>query len=72
MPNADSFFLHEPSRVGSWAHDRAFCTSACMLRVVEAIKRELGLPAERDVIEGAVPIINAANAVMAHGYMYRA
>ena len=62
MPNADSFFLHEPSRVGSWAHDRAFCTSAsCMLRVVEAIKRELGLPNE---IEGAVPIINAANAVM--------
>jgi hypothetical protein len=61
MPNADSFFLHEQSRVGSWAHDRAFCTSACMLRVVEAIKRELGLPNE---IEGAVPIINAANAVM--------
>ena len=61
MPNADSFFLHEPSRVGSWAHDRAFCTSACMLRVVEAIKRELGLPNE---IEGAVPIINAASAVL--------
>ena len=68
MPNADSFFLHEPSRVGSWAHDRAFCTSACMLRVAEAIKRELGLPNE---IEGAVPIIKAANQCR-HGYMYRA
>ena len=33
-----------------------------MLRVVEAIKRELGLPNE---IEGAVPIINAANAANA-------
>ena len=32
-----------------------------MLRVVEAIKRELGLPNE---IEGAVPIIKAANAVI--------
>ena len=32
-----------------------------MLHVVEAIKRELGLVNE---IEGAVPIINAANAVM--------
>ena len=32
-----------------------------MLRVVEAIKRGLGLPND---IEGAVPIINAANAVM--------
>ena len=60
------FSMHEQSRVGSWAHDRAFCTSACMLRVVEAIKRELGLPNE---IDGAVPmIINADNAVMAHGY----
>ena len=37
-----------------------------MLRVVEAMKRELGLPNE---IDGAVPmIINADNAVMAHGY----
>ena len=35
-----------------------------MLRVVEAMKRELGLPNE---IDGAVPmIINADNAVMAH------
>ena len=33
-----------------------------MLRVVEAIKRELGLPNE---IEGAVSIINAANAANA-------
>ena len=62
MPNADSFFLHEPSRVGSWAHDRAFCTSACCVWLVEAMKRELGLPNE---IDGAVPmIINADNAVM--------
>ena len=36
-----------------------------MLRVVEAIKRELGLPNE---IEGAVSIITAANAVMGDGH----
>ena len=66
MPNADSFFLHEPSRVGSWAHDRAFCTSACMLRVVEAIKRELRLDAERDRGRSAdhQRSQSAANAVM--------
>ena len=65
MPNADSF-LHEPSRLCSWAHDRQGFLHFGMLRVVEAMKRELGLPNE---IDGAVPmIINADNAVMAHGY----
>ena len=54
-----AFFLHEPSRVGSWAHDRAFCTSFGMHA---ACGRELaGLPND---IEGAVPIINAASAVL--------
>ena len=62
MPNADSF-LHEPSRVGSWLGTRQGFLHFGMLRVVEAIKRELGLANEIQ-IEGAVPIIKAANAVM--------
>ena len=62
MPNADSF-LHEPSRVGSWAHARQ---GFLHFGMHAACGRELGLPNE---IDGAVPmIINADNAVMAHGY----
>ena len=59
MPNADSF-LHEPSRLCSWAHDRAFCTSACMLRVGEssagarAAERDRGRSADHQRIASAV------------------
>ena len=52
--------------LGSWLGTRQGFLHFGMLRVVEAMKRELGLPNE---IDGAVPmIINADNVVMAHGY----
>ena len=60
------FSTSRPGCAAGWAHDRQGFLHFGMLRVVEAMKRELGLPNE---IDGAVPmIINADNAVMAHGY----
>ena len=65
MPNADSFFSPRAVQGGQLGTRQGFLHFG-MLRVVEAMKRELGLPNE---IDGAVPmIINADNAVMAHGY----
>ena len=68
MPNARTVISPRAVQGGQLGTQQGFLHFGMLrvvdwtLMVVEAIKRELGLPNE---IEGAVPIINAANAVMA-------